>query len=133
MTKRPESNSLGLLIGSVWVFHGLYSKILNRIPRHRQIVARVLGEEIAVPATAAIGAFEILLGVWAWSGRKRKACALTQTLTLCGMNSLEISRAKDLLISTTGMLALNAAFLATVWSWARPALQTTKSSSRKFR
>lgn len=52
-----------ILIGSVWVFHGLYSKIFNGIPRHQLIVGKVLGERLARPATKVIGGLEILLGV----------------------------------------------------------------------
>ena len=109
---------LGGLIGSVWVFHGLYSKILDGVPRHRLIVARILGEGIADFATLAIGLAEIVLGIWVFSGLFRRSCALLQTLVLVAMNSLEIYLAKDLLISALGMVALNFAFLSLVWYWA---------------
>jgi hypothetical protein len=110
--------ALGIGIGAVWVFHGLYSKLLDGIPRHRQIVGRILGEEFAEPATLAVGALEIVLGVWVFTGRRRRACALVQTLTLVGMNALEILLAPDLLLSAVGMVGLNAVFLALVWWWA---------------
>ncbi len=107
-----------IIIGSVWVFHGLHSKILNGIPRHRLIVGRILGEKFARPATIAIGLLEVLLGAWAFSGQQRFACAVVQTLAIVGMNSLEIIRARDLLISAIGMVLLNLAFLALIWHWA---------------
>ncbi len=50
---------LTILIGSVWVFHGLFSKVSNGVPRHRQIVGRILGEGIADRATLVIGILEI--------------------------------------------------------------------------
>jgi hypothetical protein len=109
---------LTVLIGSVWVFHGLYSKLLNGIPRHRAIVGRVLGEEWAIPVTMMIGGFEVLLGAWAWSGWRRRECALVQTLAIGVMNTLEITRAPDLLVSAPGMLLLNGTFLVLVWVWA---------------
>ncbi len=109
---------LGILIGSVWVFHGLYSKILDGIPRHRQIVERILGEGIADVATVAIGSLEVLLGFWAFSGIFRKSCAAVQTLAIVAMNSLEIYLAPDLLISALGMVLLNLTFLSIVWYWA---------------
>ena len=109
---------LGLLIGSVWVFHGLYSKILDGIPRHRLIVSRILGEDTGGPATILIGSMEILLGLWTFSGLQRRACATVQTLAILSMNTLEIYLANDLLISAIGMLALNAAFIAMIWYWA---------------
>ena len=58
---------LTLLIGSVWVFHGLFSKLSNGIPRHRLIVGRILGEGIADWATWIIGILEISLGLWIFS------------------------------------------------------------------
>ena len=110
--------ALMILIGSVWVFHGLYSKILDGIPRHRLIVGRILGEGIAGPATLAIGTMEILLGLWVFSGRYRRMCALVQTLALVSMNTLEITLAPDLLISALGMIVLNLAFVSLIWHWA---------------
>jgi uncharacterized membrane protein YphA (DoxX/SURF4 family) len=109
---------LTLLIGSVWIFHGLYSKLLNGIPRHRAIVGRVLGEEWATPMTMAVGILEIILGLWALSRWRRRECALVQTLAIVTMNSLEIVRARDLVLSAPGMLILNATFLIVVWLWA---------------
>jgi len=110
---------LTVLIGSVWVFHGLYSKILAGIPRHRLIVGRILGEEWAGRAIVTIGVLEILLGLWAFSGRFRVGCAAVQTVAIIAMNFLEIRLANDLLISGLGMLVLNAAFLSVVWYWAK--------------
>ncbi len=105
-------------IGAVWVFHGLYSKILDGIPRHRKIVARILGERFAVPATRIIGGFEIVLGLWVFTGFARPECAAVQTLAIMAMNTLEIALAGDLLISAFGMVLLNLGFLALIWQWA---------------
>lgn len=116
--------ALRILVGSVWVFHGLYSKLLDGIPRHRRIVARVLGDDVAGAATGAIGVLEILLGLWAVSHRRPRTCAAVQTAAIVAMNSLEIARAPDLLISAPGMLLLNAGFLGIGWYNAtRPPLQ----------
>lgn len=106
------------MIGAVWIFHGLYSKILNGIPRHREIVARILGERRAVWLTRLIGGGEVLLGLWVFTGVAPLLCAGVQTLGLVAMNALEIRRARDLLISPWGMVALNAGYLALVWTWA---------------
>lgn len=109
------------LIAGVWIFHGLFSKLLGGIPRHEMIVARILGEGVARPATIAIGLLEIALGLWALTGRWKIPCATVQTLAIISMNALEILIARDLLISAPGMVALNAAFLAVIWWWAIPA------------
>jgi len=107
-----------IAIGCVWIFHGLYSKVLNGIPRHRQIVERVLGKNVGQFATKVIGVLEVLLGLWVFSGWERVSCAGVQTLAIAGMNTLEIIFAADLLISAVGMLFLNVGFLTLVWLWA---------------
>jgi uncharacterized membrane protein YphA (DoxX/SURF4 family) len=116
-TSRKWHLALRILIGAVWVFHGLYSKLFNGIPRHQAILGKVLGvgDDISRPAILLIGVMEISLGIWAWSGRFPRSCALAQTLAVIGMNTLEICFAKDLLISAPGMVALNAAFLSLAW------------------
>jgi hypothetical protein len=107
-----------IVIGSVWVFHGLYSKILNGIPRHRLIVAKILGAPNAGISTKMIGLFELLLGVWAFTGWQPVGCAVVQTAAIVAMNSLEIYLAVELLISAVGMVILNLGFLTLVWLWA---------------
>jgi uncharacterized membrane protein YphA (DoxX/SURF4 family) len=102
-------------IAVVWLFHGLYSKILDGVPRHRLIVGQILGDEHARSLTLAIGFGEILLGLWVLSGRYALANAAFQTLLLITMNTLEIIFAKDLLISAYGMLALNSLLLGAAW------------------
>ena len=79
----------GLCIAAVWIFHGLYSKILDGVPRHKMIVARILGEDIAKPATMFIGALEVMLGLWVILEKRKRLCAATQTAALVTMNSLE--------------------------------------------
>mgnify|MGYP003383186007 CR=1 FL=1 len=106
------------LIGGIWIFHGLYSKLLRGIPRHRQIVARVLGERHADLATNLVGLAEVALGIWTLTGWHRVPCAAVQTVALISMNALEIALAVDLLISAIGLLVLNAAFLTVIWNWA---------------
>jgi len=107
-----------IVIGSVWVFHGFYSKILNGIPRHRLIVGKILGAANAGMATKAIGLLEVLLGLWVFTGWQPAGCAVVQTAAIVAMNALEIFLARDLLISAAGMVILNLGFLSLVWHWA---------------
>lgn len=107
-----------VMIAAVWIFHGLYSKILNGIPRHRLIVGRILGSANMVPATRLIGLLELLLGIWVITGWQSVACASVQTTGIVAMNALEILLAREFLISAVGMVALNLGFLTLVWFWA---------------
>lgn len=122
MTFDPQSENFHfaaqIIIGAVWVFHGLYSKILNGIPRHQLIVAKILGANRAFAATKAIGLLEVLLGGWVFLGWFPVVCAVVQTVALVAMNALEIALAAELLISAMGMVLLNVGFLSLVWFWA---------------
>lgn len=107
-----------LFIAAVWIFHGLYSKLLQGIPRHQEIVARILGDSLATPATILIGTMEIILGLWVLSRFYPEFSAAVQTAALVSMNTLEIILAPDLLISAIGMVALNLLFITLIWWWA---------------
>lgn len=117
---RPDElhNLARIVIGSVWVFHGVYSKLLDGIRRHRLIVGKILGQRRAFVATKMIGTLELLLGVWAFTGFQPVWCASVQTAAIVAMNLLEIWLARELLISAFGMLILNFGFLSLVWWWA---------------
>lgn len=113
-----------ILIAGVWIFHGLYSKILNGIPRHKMIVGEILGETFADAAVIVIGVLEILLGCWVLSRLRRRLNATVQTLALVSMNTLEILLAREFLISAGGMVLLNLCFIALIWWWATRTDQT---------
>ena len=102
-------------IALVWLINGLFCKVLNGVPRHEQIVARILGPDYAHPLTKAIGFSEILMAVWVISRIRSRLCALVQIGLVATMNSLEVVLAPDLLLF--GKLnALNAGlFMAVVY------------------
>lgn len=117
--KSPPLHRLAtIFIAGVWIFHGLYSKILNGIPRHKMIVGEILGETVAEVAVIVIGVLEILVGCWVISGMFRRLNATVQTIALVSMNTLEILLAREFLISAGGMVLLNLCFLALIWWWA---------------
>jgi uncharacterized membrane protein YphA (DoxX/SURF4 family) len=118
LKSRPFHHLTAIFIAGVWIFHGLYSKILNGIPRHKLIVGEILGERVADAAVILIGILEILLGCWVLSGRFRRLNATVQTFALVSMNTLEILLAREFLISAGGMVFLNLCFLTLVWWWA---------------
>lgn len=92
------SRALNIAIAFVWLFNGICCKLLNLEPRHRAIVARVLGEDTAAWATPAIGALEVLMGAWVLSRIAPRSCAVTQISTVAAMNILEFFLAPDLLL-----------------------------------
>jgi hypothetical protein len=107
--------SAGYLLAAVWATHGLWCKILGRVPRHRLIVARVLGERFAGPATIAVGVAEVAMASWILSGFEPYACAAAQTALLVSMNIFELTMARDLLLAPAAMAAANILFLSLAW------------------
>jgi hypothetical protein len=89
---------LNYLIAAVWLANGLFCKVLNLVPRHQEIVARITGSIHAGVLTRLIGLAEIAMAVWILSGFKTKLNAITQAVIIATMNSLEYMLAPDLLL-----------------------------------
>jgi len=100
---------------SVWLLFGLLFKALDAVPRHRKIVARVVGESRAGAVLWLVALTEITIGVWMLVGRALVLCVIAQTLLIVAMNTLELRRARDLLLSPIAMVCANAVFLSMGW------------------
>lgn len=111
----PLLTFLRIGTAAVWLVFGLVFKVLHAVPRHDQIVAAVLGPQIARPLTIAIGAAETLLALWILSTRWPRTCAAVQTLAIVAMNTLELTFARDHLLAPAPMVLANTLFLAAGW------------------
>lgn len=89
---------LTYFISLVWFINGLYCKILNQVPRHQEIVARILNEEYAREITFTIGILEIIMVIWILSNYKSKLNAFSQIGIIVLMNIIELIFAKDFLL-----------------------------------
>jgi hypothetical protein len=85
-------------IAAVWIANGLFCKVLNLVPRHRQIVASILGDEYAIPLTLLIGLSEIGMAIWILSRKWTTLNAALQILVIATMNVLEFTLVPDLLL-----------------------------------
>lgn len=92
------NQSLTLLFAAIWLMNGLFCKVLNLVPRHQAIVARILGDSHARLFTILIGCSEIIMAVWILSGLWRRINALTQIAVIATMNTLEFFLVPDLLL-----------------------------------
>lgn len=82
----------------VWFINGLYCKVLNQVPRHREIVARIFPSVDAAPFTLTIGILEILMVLWIASRVQHRLCAIAQLILVGSMNVIEVILAPDLLL-----------------------------------
>jgi hypothetical protein len=89
---------LNYLIAAVWLANGLFCKVLNLVPRHQEIVARILGSAHAELLTKMIGCAEIAMAVWVVSGYKSKVNAIMQVMIIGAMNLMEFFLVPDLLL-----------------------------------
>jgi uncharacterized membrane protein YphA (DoxX/SURF4 family) len=106
---------IGLAV--VWIMFGVLFKVANLVPRHEQIVARVVGERAARLAVVAIGLAEASMGLWILSGLYPVASMALMTGAILAMNAIELRLAHDLLLAPRAMVAGNAILVAAGW-WA---------------
>lgn len=89
---------LNLCIAAVWFVNGLFCKVLHLVPRHEQIVARILGDAYAHPLTILIGLSEVVMAVWGVSRFQTRLNATLQIIIVATMNTLEFLLVPDLLL-----------------------------------
>ena len=109
-----RNSALRLPLAAVWLYQGLWCKLLGRSARHRRIVASVPGlpSSLLLPA---IGAAECALAAWILSGFRPRGAAVAQTAVLTAMNAWGLLGAADEIPDRAGMVLQNAAFLALAW------------------
>ena len=98
LTDRNKHSVLTYIIAAVWLANGLLCKVLNLVPRHQQIVARILGDDFSRPLTILIGSSEIVMAIWVLSSFKTRLNAVVQIIVVAAMNILEFILAPDLLL-----------------------------------
>lgn len=89
---------LNYFTAAIWLVNGAFCKLLNLVPRHEQIVARILETDHASLLTKCIGAAEVAMAVWILSGFKARLNAIIQIAVIATMNILEFMLAPDLLL-----------------------------------
>lgn len=97
-TSKKTHTLLTLLIATVWLANGLLCKVLNLVPRHELIVARILGNSYARPLTILIGLSEIIMAIWTLTKFQSKLNAIAQMAIVATMNVIEFMLAPDLLL-----------------------------------
>lgn len=86
------------LIASVWLINGLYCKILNQVPRHEALAAKILNTNNSRVAIIIIGVLEVILAIWVFLKYKQKTNAVLQICIVILMNTLEFIYARELLL-----------------------------------
>ncbi len=88
------------LTATVWLANGLFCKVLNLVPRHQEIVAKILSlnNYQSRIITILIGISEIIMSIWVLGKYKTKLNAITQIIIIATMNTMEFFLVPDLLL-----------------------------------
>lgn len=117
MTLLPPLWLIHVAVAAVWLYEGLWCKVLGRERRQLQIVEAVpyFGPRVGALFLMTLGVAEIGLGVWVLSAIAPGPCALTQTLLLVTLNASGLIWARHIIHDPGGMVVKNFAYLVLVW------------------
>jgi hypothetical protein len=106
-----------IAIALVWIYQGLWCKLLRHAPHHQKIVESTpfLDSARARQALVALGFFECVLAAWVSSGIRVRDAAVIQTLLLVTMNAAGLLWGRRLISDPVGMLLQNFVFVLLAW------------------
>jgi uncharacterized membrane protein YphA (DoxX/SURF4 family) len=106
-----------LSIALVWLYQGIWCKLLGGLPRHLAIISAVpfIGPAAGRVALDLLGLIECGIGVWVLTGRQLRNAAIVQTVLLAGMNAGGLIWAWRLIPDPAGMILQNFAFVLLIW------------------
>lgn len=110
-----QKNVVNIGIALVWMINGVFCKVLNYVPRHQLIVARILGETHVALLTRTIGILEAGMAIWILSRIKSRWCAIAQILLVAAMNVIEFIAAPDLLLFGRINIIIAAVFIFIIY------------------
>jgi hypothetical protein len=104
-------------VAAVWLYEGLWCKLLGRERRQLQVVEAVpkLGRMVGRRFLVALGLVEVGLAVWVMSGLTPGLCALAQTVLLVALNANGLLWARHIIHDPAGMVVKNVPFLLLAW------------------
>ena len=105
------------MLAGVWLHQGVWAKILEGDPSHRDIVGRMPGltPTSARAVTIGIGVLEAGMAVWVLSGHRPRTCAAVQIGLMAGFNAGALTFARARLESPERLLARNAGLAVLAW------------------
>jgi hypothetical protein len=114
---RPDPKLIRASIALVWLYEGLWCKLLGGMPRHAEVIAATpfLGPVTARAALITLGLAECGIAAWVLSGQRMRQAALMQTVLLVAMNAGGTIWARRLIPDPGGMIVQNLAFLVLIW------------------
>lgn len=104
-------------VAAVWLYEGLWCKLLRGEPRELEVVQAVprYGPRFGAPFLMALGVVEVAIALWVLSGFSPLLCAVAQTVLLVSLNANGLIWARHVIDDPRGMVVKNFAFLVLAW------------------
>jgi hypothetical protein len=117
LTLLPPFWLIRVAVAAVWLYEGLWCKLLRGQPHELKVVAAVpyFGPRIGAFFLQVLGAVEVALGIWTLTAVAPLPCAVAQTSLLIALNASGLLWARHIIHDPGGMVVKNAAFLVLVW------------------
>jgi uncharacterized membrane protein YphA (DoxX/SURF4 family) len=114
----PALIVMRVAVAAVWLYEGLWNKLLGGAARQVQVVSAVprLGPLFGSSFLKLLGAAEVLVAAWVLSGILPGFCAIAQVTLLVLLNVNGLLWARHIIHDPGGMVVKNAAFLVLVWA-----------------
>jgi uncharacterized membrane protein YkgB len=124
-----DQKLIRLSIALVWLYQGLWCKVLAGAPHHLAVISAVpfIGPATGRVVLDLLGLIECGIGVWVLTAWQLRRAAIVQTLLLAGMNAAGLVWAWRLIPDPAGMILQNFAFVLLIWTTAevRPHVANT--------
>ena len=113
----PPTWLIRMAVAAVWLYEGLWCKLLRGEPREFEVVKAVprYGPRFGVPFLMALGVVEVAIGVGLLSRIAPLLCAVARTVLLVSLNVNGLIWTRDVIHDPRGMGVKNFAFLVLAW------------------
>ena len=113
----PPLMLLRFSVAAVWLYEGLWCKLLGGVPHQTDVVAAhpLFGKKLATAFLQTLAWVEIGLAVWVMGGWHPVLAALAQTGLLVVMNANGLLFARHIIPDPAGMVVKNFGFLLMAW------------------
>jgi uncharacterized membrane protein YphA (DoxX/SURF4 family) len=117
LTIMPALWLVRVAIAGVWIYEGLWCKILAHSQSELRVVQAVphYGARVGALFLRSLGWVELSLGLWVLSGVAPGLCALAQTVLLVSLNAAGLTFSRHEIHDPAGMVFKNFAFLVLGW------------------
>lgn len=104
-------------VAAVWLYEGLWCKLLGGEKRQMTVVEAVpkLGPLVGRHFLMMLGVVEVAIAVWVLAGILPGWCAVVQTALLVTLNANGLMWARHIIHDPAGMVVKNIAFLVLAW------------------